>query len=50
LALITYNRDADEPGAALGYAEQLARIAPQDGGLARLIAELRRQAGKPPAQ
>jgi len=50
LALVTYSRDAGDPGAALGYAEHLARIAPQDGGLAALMEELRRQVGKPPAQ
>ena len=36
--------------AALEYGEQLAQIAPQDHGLAALIEELRRQAGKPSAQ
>ena len=47
LALITFSRDSGNAGAALEYAEQLARIAPQDRGLAALIEELRRQTGKP---
>ena len=50
LALITFSRDGGDAGAALEYAEQLAQIAPQDRGLAALIEELRRQAGKPSAQ
>jgi predicted CXXCH cytochrome family protein len=50
LALITFSRDGGDAGAALEYAEQLAQIAPQDHGLAALIEELRRQAGKPSAQ
>jgi len=50
LALITFNRDSGDAGAALQYAEQLARIAPQDRGLAALIEELRRQPGKPSGQ
>ena len=50
LALITFSRDGGEAGAALEYAEELAQIAPQDRGLAALIEELRRQAGKPSAQ
>jgi predicted CXXCH cytochrome family protein len=50
LALITFNRDGGDAGAALEYAEQLAQMAPRDRGLAALIEELRRQAGKPSAQ
>ena len=46
LALISFSRDGGDAGAALDYAEQLARITPEDRGLAALIAELRRQAGK----
>jgi tetratricopeptide (TPR) repeat protein len=40
-ALITFNRDAGETGIALGYAEQLLRIAPNDRDAARLTDELR---------
>ena len=50
LALVTFSRDSADAGGALEYAEQLARMAPQDRGLATLIEELRRQAGKPIAQ
>jgi len=46
LALISFSRDGGDAGAALEYAEQLARIAPQDRELAALIEELRRRAGK----
>jgi predicted CXXCH cytochrome family protein len=48
-ALISFNRFAGDAAAALGYAERLAAITPQDRGLAALIAELRR-ATKSPAQ
>jgi hypothetical protein len=50
MALVTFNRDGGDAGAALEYAERLARIAPQDRVLAGLIEELRHQAGKPTAQ
>ena len=50
LALISFSRDGGDAGAALEYAERLAQITPQDRGLAALIDELRRQAGKPSAQ
>jgi predicted CXXCH cytochrome family protein len=46
LALITFSRDGGNAVAALEYAEQLARITPQDRGLAALIEELRRQTRK----
>ena len=46
-ALIAFNREAGDIGAALDYAERLARILPSDSNLAALIQELRRQAGKP---
>jgi hypothetical protein len=49
-ALITYSRNAGDVSAALGYAEQLARTAPQEGGLTALIEELRHQAGKSTGQ
>jgi predicted CXXCH cytochrome family protein len=48
-ALISFNRLAGDVPAALGYAEQLATITPEDRGLAALIQELRR-ATKSPAQ
>jgi predicted CXXCH cytochrome family protein len=50
LALISFNREGGNAGAALEYAERLARIAPRDRGLAALIEELRRQTGQPTAQ
>jgi predicted CXXCH cytochrome family protein len=50
LALVTFSRDGGDPGSALEYAERLARITPQDRGLAGLIEELRRQAAKLQAQ
>ncbi len=50
LALLTFSRDGGDAGSALEYAERLARIAPQDRGLAMLIKQLRRQAEKPTAQ
>jgi Flp pilus assembly protein TadD len=50
MALVTFSRDSGDAGTALEYAEQLARISPQDAGLAALIRELQRQAGKPAAQ
>ena len=42
-ALISFSRESGDVRAALAYAEKLARIAPEDGGLAALIEELRRQ-------
>jgi predicted CXXCH cytochrome family protein len=50
VALVTFSRDGGDAGAALEYAERLARISPQESGLAALIKELQRQAGKPAAQ
>ena len=41
LALVTFNRDAGETAAALDYAEQLSRIAPNDPDIVRLTADLR---------
>jgi len=49
-ALVTFNRDAGDVGAALEYAEQLTRIVPTDPNLDGLIEDLRRRAAKPPAQ
>ncbi len=48
-ALVSFNRLAGDAAAALGYAEQLAIIEPDDHSLAALIHELRR-AAKPRAQ
>lgn len=41
MALVTFNRDSSDIPAALGYAEQLSRIAPNDRDIARLTGELR---------
>jgi hypothetical protein len=41
LALVTFNRDAGDIGAALEYAEQLSRLTPNDPDLIRLIDDLR---------
>ena len=43
MALISFSREAGDIGGALEYAERLARIFPDDQGLARLIQELRRK-------
>ena len=50
IALIGFNRDAGYIEAALQYAEQLARITPNDPDLNQLISTLRQQTNKPPAQ
>jgi predicted CXXCH cytochrome family protein len=47
LALVTFNRDAGDTGAALEYAERLVRIAPNDRNLASLVEDLRRRERKP---
>ena len=49
-ALITFSREVGDIGAALDYAERLARILPSDSNLATLIQDLRRQGAKPPKQ
>ena len=46
-ALVSFSRDARDFPAALEYAEQLGRLAPNDAGLTGLIENLRRQVGKP---
>jgi predicted Zn-dependent protease len=46
-ALMTFTRDAGDAAGALAYAEQLARLEPDNRGLADLIQDLRRQAKKP---
>jgi len=43
-ALITFSRDAGDVGAALAYAEQVARMTPDDRDLTSLVQDLRRQA------
>jgi tetratricopeptide (TPR) repeat protein len=50
LALISFSRDAGDPSATLEYAEQLARIAPEDQAISRLIQDLRQQVKKPDPQ
>ncbi len=47
LALVTFNRDAGDIGAALEYAERLVRIAPNDRNVASLVEDLRRSEKKP---
>jgi hypothetical protein len=46
-ALVSFNRLAGDAKAALGYAERLAVITPEDRNLTALIREIRRQTGKP---
>ncbi len=46
LALVTFNRDAGDIAAALDYAARLVRLAPDDRGLADLVADLRRRQEK----
>ena len=43
LALVAFNRDAGDIAAALDYAAQLQRLAPDDRGIADLVADLRRR-------
>lgn len=45
-ALVSFSRTAGDAGAALGYAERLAVLTPEDRNLAALIGELKRQTGK----
>jgi tetratricopeptide (TPR) repeat protein len=49
-ALMTFCRDAGDLASALDYAEQLARMMPNDVTLAALINQLRRQLGRPDAK
>ena len=46
LALSTFNRDAGDLAAALGFAEQLARVAPDDHDVAGLVQSLRSEEKK----
>ena len=41
MALITFNRDAGDVAASLGYAERLERLAPNDPEISRFLADLR---------
>jgi predicted CXXCH cytochrome family protein len=50
LALINFYRGTGDVASALAVAEQFALVVPEDQNLARLIQELRQQAGKPSAQ
>ena len=43
LALVTFYRDAGNVGTALEYAQQLAKIAPDDRAIAGLVEALKRQ-------
>jgi predicted CXXCH cytochrome family protein len=46
VALINYNRDAENIASALEYAERLARVLPMDKEVARIIQKLKGQAKK----
>jgi len=50
LALINFYRGTGDVASALAVAQQFALVVPEDPNLARLIQELRQQAGKPGAQ
>jgi tetratricopeptide (TPR) repeat protein len=50
LALISFSREAGHTIGALRYAEQAARLFPDDQPLARLVKELQRQIDNPKAQ
>src|SRR5262245_15721073 len=47
LALVSFSRDAGDVAAALAYAEQAAKAAPNDRELANLVQQLRAQAEAP---
>jgi tetratricopeptide (TPR) repeat protein len=47
LALVNFSRQAADIGSALEYAERLARIVPDDPGVAALLRALRHETGKP---
>jgi predicted CXXCH cytochrome family protein len=49
-ALIGFSRDAGDTGAALGYAEQLARLEPNNEDLRNLVETLRSEAAPAPPQ
>ena len=50
LALISFSRDAGDAPSALEYAQRLARVAPSDPNIARLVEDLQRQVNKPAQQ
>ena len=50
LALISFSRDAGDFPSALEYAQRLARIAPSDPNVTRLVEDLQRQVNKPVQQ
>ena len=50
LALINFYRGTGDVASALAVAQQFALVVPEDPNLARMIQELRQQAGKPGAQ
>ena len=50
MALVSFHREAGHIDLTLKYAEQLARIIPEDNDLARLIQDLRRHGNKPTDQ
>jgi Flp pilus assembly protein TadD len=50
LALISFSRDAGDAPSALEYAQRLARVAPSDPTIARLVEDLQRQVNKPAQQ
>jgi tetratricopeptide (TPR) repeat protein len=47
LALIRFSREAGDASSALTYAQQLAKIAPGDPNVDRLVEDLRRESSKP---
>jgi predicted CXXCH cytochrome family protein len=47
LALVAFSRDSGDFAGALEYAEQLARVAPDDRGVANLVEQLRGTVGNP---
>ena len=46
MALISFSRDAGDASTALGFAKQMARVAPSAPGLTELIETLKRQTNK----
>jgi len=43
LALISFSREAGDLAVALGYAQQLAKIAPADQSISKLVQDLQQQ-------
>jgi predicted CXXCH cytochrome family protein len=50
LALVSFSREAGDLTAALEYAQQLARVVPNDANVRTLVESLRQQTGKPDIQ